>query len=98
MRVRYLDPARAELLEAVEYYERQNATLGGELLLELEHVISMLRHSPELGAKLDARVRRVLLRRFPYRVVYTVEGEELVVVAFAHLRRRPDYWTDRLES
>lgn len=41
-------------------------------------------------------IRRFLLARFPFAVGYLVEGDEVFVLAVAHLRRRPGYWTNRL--
>lgn len=48
------------------------------------------RASAELG------LRQVRLRQFPYRLVYMVVSDEIVIVAVAHERRRPGYWQDRL--
>lgn len=36
-----------------------------------------------------------MLRRFPYHLIYTVEGDELIVTAVAHHKRRPFYWSRR---
>ncbi len=35
---------------------------------------------------------------FPYRIVYFTRGDEIVVVAYAHERRRPGYWKKRLSD
>lgn len=40
-------------------------------------------------------MRRVLLARFPYAVLYAVEPGGIVALAFAHTRRAPGYWRDR---
>lgn len=36
--------------------------------------------------------RQALVRRFPYRVLYRLLGEEIVVVACFHARRDPSNW------
>jgi hypothetical protein len=43
----------------------------------------------------DQQTRRLLMTRFPYQVVYRVRPSEIVVVALAHLKRRPGYWKHR---
>lgn len=48
------------------------------------------------GVAPDLGVRRMLLHKFPYAVVYLTSGEEILVVAFAHCRRNPGYWRDRM--
>lgn len=95
MKPRYLDPARRELLNAIEYYEQQNA-LGAQLLAEFDQIIALLRETPALGPRTDHGARRVLLRRFPYSVIYVVDEKELLIVAVAHQRRKPGYWVDRM--
>ncbi len=47
-----------------------------------------------LGECLD--IRRLVLRRFPYKLLYTVQADHVFVVAVAHQHRNPGYWTDRL--
>jgi mRNA-degrading endonuclease RelE of RelBE toxin-antitoxin system len=39
----------------------------------------------------------VRLSRFPYGLIYTIDNGDILVLAVAHLHRRPDYWRDRLE-
>lgn len=45
----------------------------------------------------DLDVRRVPVGRFPHHVAYLVTGDVLHVVAIAHDRRRPAYWSGRIE-
>lgn len=50
------------------------------------------------GFPIESRVRRVLLERFPYAVVF-IETEDVVhVIAVAHFRREPSYWRDRVQG
>ena len=43
-------------------------------------------------------VRRCLVRRFPYGIIYGIEEDTIVVVSFAHLHRKPFYWIERWEK
>jgi mRNA-degrading endonuclease RelE of RelBE toxin-antitoxin system len=36
-------------------------------------------------------IRRAAARRFPYRIVYTLEETSIEVLAFAHGKRNPGY-------
>ncbi|CAN5490471.1 hypothetical protein BH10PSE6_BH10PSE6_28480 [soil metagenome] len=42
-------------------------------------------------------IRRCRLSRFPYGLIYTIDKYDVLVLAVAHLHRRPDYWRDRLQ-
>lgn len=98
-RVRLSSEAQAELAEAIRWYEEQRSGLGGELLAAVRHTLSLVARRPELGGSvLGVRrpdARRVLIPRFPYQVVYRHHAEHTLVVAVAHLKRRPGYWKSR---
>ena len=89
--------ASLELAEAVRWYESKRAGLGGELVDEFSASIARLALNPESGPPVsaDQKTRRLLVNRFPYQVVYRVRPSEIVVVALAHLKRRPGYWKQR---
>ena len=89
--------ARAELLDAVAYYEGQARGLGAQFAAEAERVVGLLAESPGLGAPVAGHdhLRRWPLRRFPYYVLYRPEPSALLVLAVAHERRRPGYWAGR---
>lgn len=96
MRLRFVGPARKELLQAVEYYEQEAPGLGAELIEDISHSLATIRNTPKAGRSFTDDTRRLLLQHYPYYVVYRVEKEEILVVAVAHQRRRPGYWQDRL--
>lgn len=88
--------AENDLREAAQFYrERGGNPLSQALLAEFEHAVNLLMRHPDLGALWRFGVRRLVMQRFPYHLVYTVVGEELCVLAFAHQRRRPGYWRER---
>ena len=62
---------------------------------ELDRAVELISERPEAGAPYVANTRRVLLRRFPFFVVYRVLVERVQIVAVAHARRRPGYWGAR---
>ncbi len=97
MNVRTAQPASDELAEAVRWCERQRPGLGGDLLDAVATSFSQIESSPELGSPVspDGLTRRVLVSRFPYQIVYRLRAAEIVVVAVAHLKRRPRHWIDR---
>lgn len=83
---------------AARWYEREARGLGGEFLGEVELAFGSVKARPAAGSPLPTGRRRVLLRRFPYAVVYRELAADLVrVLAVAHFRRRPDYWGRRDE-
>lgn len=94
---RIIREASIELTEAVLWYEGQRAELGADFLEAVSASLEALAADPELGATMVSGrpERRFLVSRFPYQIVYRPMASELVILAVAHLRRRPGYWRGR---
>ena len=92
--------ARAEAVESADYYERQQAGLGAQFTDVVEVHLAKIKHTPQRFAKLEttrlkADIRRCLLPRFPYLIIYEIVDDHIHVLAVAHASRRPDYWIKR---
>jgi ParE toxin of type II toxin-antitoxin system, parDE len=96
MRPKFLDAAQAEFDESITYYEEQRDGLGFEFAEEVEEALARIEHYPEAWTKLSSRVRRCLVNRFPYGVLYEVRSERLIVVAIQNLHRKPESWRSRI--
>ena len=95
--LRTSEPASDELNEAVRWYEARRSGLGGEFFDAVADTLRLIEGRPEIGsaASADCMTRRLLVPRFPYQVVYRLRPDEIVIVAIAHLKRRPGYWKTR---
>ena len=97
MNYSFLPEAETEYLEAVSFYEEQQARLGLSLINEFEKVIALVITRPHTWKQVHPTgIRCVELSRFPYSVFYRMIDNELQITAFAHHRRRPCYWLKRL--
>jgi toxin ParE2 len=96
LKLRFLSPARNELAEAVRFYNQQSAGLGDDFRDEAWHALTRINAFPDAWHLLGGRIRRCLLRRFPYGLIYEASREEILVIAVAHLHRRPEYWRARI--
>src|SRR5262249_28102634 len=100
MTARILAEAEEEAQEAAGWYEKQLAGLGFDFLDALAVALQAIEDYPRRHARVPGRfgkreVRRVLLQRFPDKVIYEVRPQEVLVLAVAHARRRPTYWRRR---
>ena len=95
MTYRFLSPAERELAAAADYYDRAVPGLGLEFLNEIERTIARILRHPEAWTKISDRHRKCRTRRFPYAIIYTVEGDTVIISAVMHGRRHPDYWKKR---
>jgi plasmid stabilization system protein ParE len=87
--------AEQELNEAAQYYERESSGLGAAFLAETQRCCDAILEYPELGQLAVGAVRRRLLRRFPYALLYTIRPNAVRILAVMNLKRRPGYWVGR---
>jgi toxin ParE1/3/4 len=93
----FLEGAIDDLIEAQVYLETQRLGSSDAFQSEVDAVIDLLMVFPELGRLVHpSGVRQSSLKRFPYSVVYALEGTAVAVIAIAHHKREPDYWLPRL--
>jgi len=86
------------LLDAIEYYEARATGQGADFLTDLEEALERLTRDPESGSSYRHDTRQMLLHRFPFRLIYSIEKGIVTVIAVAHQRRHPDYWSDRRQN
>jgi plasmid stabilization system protein ParE len=92
---RFHPAAAAEFADAAEWYESRRSGLGHEFVNAIRNRVEDIRETPERWA-LAHSVRRALVTKFPYAVVYRELADgEIQIIAVAHLRRRPKYWARR---
>jgi toxin ParE1/3/4 len=100
MKIRLLVEAEAEAEAAALWYENRKEGLGFDFLDALAHGLESVEQHPQSFARTESlqgtrEVRRYLLARFPFAIVYEVRADEILVLAIAHARRRPGYWKRR---
>ena len=95
MKVRLHPEARAELLEARNWYHDRSPLSSAAFSHAVERAISLISESPNSFPVADHGTRKLVLQRFPFNVFYRISEVEVVVVAVAHQKRRPGYWSGR---
>ncbi len=102
LRVQLVTEASAELEDAVRWYEQRHAGLGLAFLAAVDVAVRSILRWPRAGVSIDRlapglEVRRVPVPRFPLYLSYLVSDDEIHVLAIAHDRRRPAYWSGRVD-
>ena len=95
MRVEFHPAALREVEDAQAWYEARSVIAASAFLRELSLAIQRVREAPDRHAFAAAGTRRLLLDRFPFTIHYRVFKEAVIVVAVAHQKRRPGYWSTR---
>ena len=96
MRKREVHPdVYEELEEARSWYEEHATGLGNEFLDEIERAVSAIQRAPDAWPLFSNGVRRFLVHRFPFAILYRYDNSKIQVIAVAHQRRKPGYWKAR---
>ena len=93
--VTILPEAQADIREAALWYESREPGLGTRFKTEIRHALRRIRTNALMFRAIDTRIRRALLKSFPYSVYFTVEAKRVVVFAVLHQHRHPDTWKSR---
>jgi len=97
MKVRFLALAQKELDDAVAgTTDKQQSWDWNFSMNEVDRAVRRTVSFPMSCPEIESGVRRCLLARFPYGLIYGVDGNTIVILAVAHLHRNPRYWVDRL--
>ena len=87
--------AAAEFDAAVEWYEERSTGLGLDFAAEIRQAILRAESMPLAWTRLEGDIRRILVHRFPFGILYAPDGNHLQIVAVMHLSRAPGYWRHR---
>ena len=94
--VEFHPEAQDEFILAAQFYESQTEGLGLDFTLAVQRTYERLLEFPVIGRPFGRRLRRLLVPKFPYALLYRVEPQRIYIVAVMHLHRRPGYWQSRL--
>lgn len=95
MYMEFSDEAKAEFRDAENYYELLMPGLGVRFRLEVQVALERLRLWPLAAPVEKGKIRRLVLSRFPYKLLYTLIEDSIYIIAVAHSHRAPDYWIER---
>jgi plasmid stabilization system protein ParE len=92
-----LHPGAAEDYEAAfSWYFARGVGVAADFEREIDRCLRLIAQSPLRWPKFDAERHRIVVRKFPYSIVYEMMGQHIMVLAIAHGRRRPYYWRERV--
>src|SRR3990170_8776433 len=90
--------AEDDLKEAYSWYEDKRTGLGYDFLLQVDAGLNFIQRNPTIHPIEYKGTRKHLIKRFPYKIIYFVENERIIVLAVIHGKRRPDLIKKRIDS
>ena len=98
MNIRIAKIAQQEFEDAKEFYEMGQAGLGNRFEDEVKNSFLRIQQYPTAWPIERDEVRHYLLHKFPFKILYSIQDNDLIVLAIAHQHRKPNYWIDRIKQ
>lgn len=90
-----LQEAAGEIIKTALFYKEIDEKLANDLLEKFFETLLYVSNNPFSNQIIKKNFRKSNLKRFPYKVVYTVKQNEIIIVAFANHKQKPHYWKKR---
>lgn len=96
--LKFLPEAEGDFSETFAWYEEQRVGLGYEFLDDLHDLLQRITRTPRLYPVAARRTYRAQMDRFPYGILFVMEGGGILVTGILHVRRDPRRWSDRVRD
>ena len=90
--------AEDDLREAFLWYEDRRKGLGFDFLLQVDAGLRFIKRFPEIFRPEYKGTRKHIIKRFPYKIIYLVEKQKIIILAAIHGKRHSDLIAERLDS
>ncbi len=97
-RAHFLTEAREEFIAETKYYAEIQPELGLQFVAAVERALAIAFSFPLSGSPAPAGLKKVVIKKFPFTLIYHVIEEGIIVIAIAHHARKPNYWKNRSSS
>jgi plasmid stabilization system protein ParE len=98
MKIIFDEFAKNEFQDAIEYYDFEVAGLGKKFKEEIKRALRNVKKFPHIGTVEEDEIRRYILHKFPFKILYSVEKDYIYIIAVAHMHREPDYWIKHMRK
>ena len=88
--------AEKEMNFAAKKYNDKMWGLGLDFLDEIDRALNVIQCSPERWVVIAENIRKYILHRFPYKIIYENINHSIYILAVGHHKQKPEYWKDRI--
>jgi plasmid stabilization system protein ParE len=90
--------AENDIQEAFVWYEEKRIGLGCDFLLQIDAGINFISKNPKIHPSEYKGARKHIIKRFPYKIIYMIEKEKIIVLAVIHNRRKANLIEKRVKN
>lgn len=90
--------AEEDISLAAQWYAEERLELALEFLDAVDTVFGLIAQFPQAYQEVAPGIRRILTRKFPFCIYYTIDNQRLTVFAILHASRSPETWQQRFDE
>lgn len=98
MKLRETAAAVSELDEALTYYRDIHPDVAESFIQDVVRAKFLIGHFPYAWKNQARGIKGFVMQHYPYTIVYQIRDDSIWIVAYAHHKRRPGYWNNRLRN
>jgi plasmid stabilization system protein ParE len=98
VKARLTPEADQDAQHAISWYDHRDSDIGNEFLQKINDCITSIEQHPEQFPIVYRQMRRALVKRFPYEILFEIEHEEIIIYAIYHCARNPETWKRRRDA
>ena len=87
--------AAAEFEESLQWYFERSERAAAGFNSAVDFALRDIENNPERWPFIDERHQHRILKKYPYYIVYKFNDDSIDVIAVAHAKRKPKFWSDR---
>jgi hypothetical protein len=87
-----VETAKKEFIDAIQYYNKQQCGLGFKFANNVKNSLLNINDFPDSWPKISKRLRRYLLKHFPYAIIYQFKDDQIIILAIMHMHCNPKKW------
>ena len=96
MKINIHELAAKEFDEAIDWYENQSKGLGKRFRKSVVEQIKKIKKNPNWFLIEDDNIYKAYIPKFPYKILFTLDNERIIIWAISHMHRKPWYWQSRM--
>jgi plasmid stabilization system protein ParE len=91
--------ARRDLKQSYSWYQKHSDRAASEFLEEVSATLDKISNTPGNFHPItkQGKARAVRMDRYPFNLIYLPSATNVIIIAVAHDKRRPDYWQRRID-
>ena len=98
MKARLTPEADLDAQQAIEWYDQRDRDLGDDFLRKVTECITSIEDNPLRYPLVHRQMRRALVSRFPYEIIFEIESDDIIIYAIYHCARDPEIWQRRRDA